>query len=70
MTAAAERMKSMRARRRALGLRELRLLVPDPHSEQVRRRIAQQVAVLDQDDERGALQWIEVVSEFDEHDAG
>ena len=65
MTAAAERMKLMRARRRRQGLRELRLVVPDARSESVRSRIAEQVAKLDPDSERDALLWIEGVSEFD-----
>ena len=65
MTAAAERMKLMRARRRRQGLRELRLLVPDARSDAVRSRIAAQVAKLKPDSERGTLLWIEVVSEFD-----
>ena len=63
MTAAAERMKMMRQRRRARGLRELRLIVTDPRSRAVRRRVAKQVADLDR--ERDALRWIESVSEFD-----
>jgi len=66
MAAAAERMKMMRDRRRALGLRELRLMVPDSHSESVRQRIAIQVARLNQPDEHDALSWIEANSEFDD----
>jgi Protein of unknown function (DUF3018) len=65
MAAAAERMKSMRDRRRALGLRELRLVVPDSRSQSVRQRIAVQVAALSQHDESDALSWIETISEFD-----
>lgn len=65
MAAAAERMKMMRQRRRARGLRELRLIVADPRSRAVRRRVAKQVARLDPDSERDALEWIESVSEFD-----
>jgi hypothetical protein len=65
MAAAAERMKMMRQRRRARGLRELRLVVADPRSRVVRRRVAQQVAGLDLDRERDVLKWIETVSEFD-----
>ena len=61
----AERMKMMRARRRQLGLRELRLVIPDARSEAVRDRIAAQVAQLNPDSERDALRWIEAVSEFD-----
>jgi hypothetical protein len=62
---AAERMKLMRARRRVRGLRELRIVVADPRSRAVRRRVAKQVAGLDPARERDALQWIETVSEFD-----
>jgi len=56
-------MKKMRQRRRAQGLRELRLVVADPRSRAVRRRVAKQVADLDR--ERDAMKWIESVSEFD-----
>jgi hypothetical protein len=65
MAAPAERMKTMRQRRRARGLRELRLVVADPRSRTVRRRIAKQVAGLDPARERDAMQWIESVSVFD-----
>jgi Protein of unknown function (DUF3018) len=65
MAEAAERMKSMRDRRRRQGLRELRLVVPDARSEAVRARIAMQVAKLNPDRERDALLWVEEVSEFD-----
>ena len=62
---AAERMKMMRQRRRAGGLRELRLVVANARSRAVRRRVAKQVAGLDLDRERDAMKWIESVSEFD-----
>jgi hypothetical protein len=65
MAEAAERMRLMRQRRRRQGLRELRLVVPDPRSKAVRNRIAAQVARLSPDSERDALRWIEAVSEFD-----
>ncbi len=65
MVIAAERMKAMRERRRARGLRELRLLVPDARSSAVRRRVAKEVARLNPAHERQALDWIESVSEFD-----
>jgi hypothetical protein len=65
MAAAAERMKMMRQRRRARGLRELRLVVADPRSRAVRRRVAKQVGGLDPARERDALTWIESVSAFD-----
>jgi hypothetical protein len=55
----------MRARRRERGMRKVRVIVPDARSRAVRRRIAQQVALLDQQQERDALVWIESVSEFD-----
>jgi hypothetical protein len=58
-------MKQMRGRRRAQGLREVRLVVPDTRSSTVRRRIARQVARLKPASERDALAWIEAVSEFD-----
>ena len=63
--AAAERMRAMRERRRRRGLRELRLVVPDPRLRSVRRRVAAEVAVLDPRNEAEALAWIEAVSEFD-----
>ncbi len=65
MALAAERMRAMRERRRARGLRELRLVVPDARSKTVRRRIAKEVASLDRDRELDAMRWIEAVSEFD-----
>lgn len=70
MTAPAERMKAMRARRHARGLRELRLIVPDARSRAVRQRMAKQVAALAPAQERDALNWIEAVSEFDSSAAG
>ena len=66
MVEAAERMKAMRERRRARGLRELRLIVPDARSKTVRRRVARQVAALDRSRELDALKWIEAVAEFDD----
>jgi hypothetical protein len=65
MAAPAERMKMLRQRRRARGLRELRLVVADPRSRAVRRRVAKQVAGLDRDREHDALKWIESVSKLD-----
>jgi len=61
---AAERMRAMRERRRARGLRELRLVVPDPRSKALRRRVAKAVAALDRERELDAMRWIEAVSEF------
>jgi hypothetical protein len=66
MAEAADRMKAMRERRRARGLRELRLIVPDARSKSVRRRVAREVAALDPSREVDALNWIEAVSEFDD----
>jgi hypothetical protein len=58
-------MKMMRQRWRVRGLREVRLVVADARSRAVRRRVAREVARLDPERERDALQWIESVSEFD-----
>jgi hypothetical protein len=72
MAAPAERMKTMREKRRKRGLRELRLVVPDPRLKSIRKRVAAQVGVLHEEDEERALCWIESVSEFDapEHRRG
>src|SRR5256885_14706000 len=53
------RSKAMRERRRARGLRELRLIVPDARSKAVRRRVAREVAALDRSRELEALKWVE-----------
>jgi len=66
MAAAADRMKAMRNRRRREGLRELRLIVPDARAASIRERVARQVAGLSAAVEQDALNWIELVSEFDE----
>jgi hypothetical protein len=66
MVAAAERMKTMRDRRRARGMREIRIIVPDSRLDSVRLRIAAQVAGLNPRDEQEGLAWVEAVSEFDE----
>lgn len=65
---AAERMKSMRDRRRANGLREIRIVALDARSPDVRARIARQVASLDRNDEADAMAWIEAVSICNEPD--
>jgi len=65
MVLPAARMKAMRERRRARGLRELRLVVPDARSKSVRRRVAKQVAGLERSQELDALNWLEAVSVFD-----
>jgi hypothetical protein len=64
MASPAERMKSMRSRRRQSGLREIRLVIPDARAAITRERIAAQVARLSPASERDALDWIEEVSEF------
>ena len=56
----------MREQRRAQGLRELRLILPDARSPAVRRRVAAEVTRLDPTAEAEAMRWIEAVSEFDE----
>lgn len=65
MTAPADRMKAMRHRRRAQGLREVHTVTPDPRTATVRQRVARQVANLHQANEADALRWNEAVSEFD-----
>jgi hypothetical protein len=65
MASTGERMKAMRDRRRVQGYRELRLMLPDARSEDVRRRVAEQVASLNPKSEAEAMAWIEAVSEFD-----
>ena len=65
MALPSQRMKAMREWRKARGLRELRLLVPDARSKAVRRRIGREVAALEQSSEVDALAWIEAISEFD-----
>jgi hypothetical protein len=58
-------MKQMREQRRKRGLRELRIVIPDPRLTSVRRRVAAQVARIVPGLEDEALNWIEAVSEFD-----
>ena len=69
MTAPSERMRMMRERRRAQGLRELRLIVPDPRLTSVRERVAAEVGCLDRSTEDEAIGWTEAVSEFDGRDS-
>lgn len=69
MTAPAQRMKNMRDRRHARGLRELRLVLPDARSQSVRRRVANAVSKLDPDSEDEVMRWIEAVSVFNEDPA-
>lgn len=68
MAAPAERMKAMRTRRLARGVRELRLAIPDARSQAVRDRIAAQSALISTESEADAMAWIEAVSEFDNPD--
>lgn len=68
MSAAAERMKAMRKRRKANHLREVRIVVPDARDPAVKARIAAAIAALDPADEEDAMRWIEAVSEFDNED--
>ena len=66
----AERMRSARARRRAEGKREVRLVVPDTRTKEVSQRIEQAVAGLNQTHESNALAWIEAVAEHDGAETG
>ena len=65
MAAPVDRMKATRKRRRTRGMRELRLVLPDARSQEVRRRVAAAVVALPSQCKREALDWIEAVSEFD-----
>ena len=65
-TSPAEGMRAMRLRRRAQGKREVRMILPDARSNDVRARVADSVARLDIGHESEALRWTEAVSEFDE----
>ena len=62
----AERMRAMRLRRRAQGKREVRMILPDARSNDVRARVADSVARLDRRHESEALRWTEAISEFDD----
>ena len=66
----AERMRAMRQRRRAEGRRDIRISAPDARSDAVRARVAHSVTGLDPANETDALDWIEAVSQFDEHEEG
>lgn len=65
MSSAAQRMRDMRGRRRAGGLREVRLLVLDARDPEVRRRIAEEIARRDPAAEEDAMRWIEAITEGD-----
>jgi len=62
-------MKAMRERRKAGGVREVRLRAPDARSEDVRARIAVAVRCLSRRDEDAAMSFIESVADFDDHEA-
>lgn len=64
MAAAAERMKALRQRRRASHLREVRLVVPDARSVEVRKKAARALAALDPMDEAEAIAFIEAISDY------
>ena len=65
----AERTRAMRLCRRARGKREVRMILPDARSNDVRASVADSVARLDRRHESEALRWTEAVSEFDESEA-
>ena len=50
----AERMRAMRLRRRTQGKREVRMILPDARSNDVRARVADSVARLDRQHESGS----------------
>ena len=59
-------MRAVRLRRRAQGKREVRMILSDARSNDVRARVVDSVARLDRLHESDALRWAEAVSEFDE----
>jgi hypothetical protein len=67
---AADRMRVMRARRAAQGLREIRLVVPDAGSALVKLETQRQVVRLDAACEQDAMDFIEAVSVFGDDAAG
>ena len=50
------------------GKRQVRITLPNPRSEKVRKRVASSVARLNRSQEADTLRWIETVSEFDERE--
>jgi len=64
VTAAAERMKALRERRKANHLREVRIVALDARSPEVRKQIAEQVAALNKDEEREILEWTEKAADL------
>jgi hypothetical protein len=66
MAEPSQRMKAMRERRRAKGLREVRLVVPDARDPAVCARVAEEVRNLNPQHEAEEMRWIEAVSIFDE----
>ena len=65
----AKRMRAVRLRCRAQDKREVRMILPDARSDDVRARVADSVARLDWTHESEALRWTEAISEFDESEA-
>ena len=61
-------MPVSRAKVAISGKRQVRITLPNPRSEKVRRRVANSVARLNQSEEADALQWVKAVSEFDERE--
>ncbi len=66
MTMREGQRRAKRDRRRVPETRVLSLVVLDARSEAVRRRVAEQVARLDPEDEREAMRWMEAVTRFDD----
>ena len=60
----AERMRAVRLRRRAQDKREVRMILPDARSNDVRARVADSVARLDRRHESEALRWTEAMADL------
>jgi hypothetical protein len=65
MAEAAVRMQAMRNRRRAMGLREIRLTVPDATNPAVIAETARHIAALQRHDERDVMELLETALALD-----
>ena len=65
MAEAAVRMQAMRNRRRAMGLREIRLTVPDASSPSIIAETARQIAALQRRDECDVMDLLETALALD-----
>ena len=57
-------VRAVRLRRRAQDKREVRMILPDARSNDVRARVADSVARLDRRHESDALRWTETMADL------